>query len=76
MGRAFSTHRREEEWGGFFVGKSEGTRPLERHRRRWEDNIKIVLRGKEWSGIYWVSVAQNRDLSRAHVSTLINPGVL
>jgi hypothetical protein len=23
------------------VGKSEGKRPLERPRRRWEDNIKI-----------------------------------
>jgi hypothetical protein len=26
------------------VGKSEGKRPLERPRRRWVDNIKIVLR--------------------------------
>ena len=25
------------------VGKPEGKRPLERSRRRWEDNIKIVL---------------------------------
>ena len=23
------------------VGKPEGERPLRRHRRRWEDNIKI-----------------------------------
>ena len=23
------------------VGKPEGTRPLGRHRRRWEDNIKV-----------------------------------
>ena len=26
------------------VGKPEGKRPLERPRRRWEDNIKIDLR--------------------------------
>jgi hypothetical protein len=25
------------------VGKPEGRRPLERPRRRWEDNIKIDL---------------------------------
>jgi hypothetical protein len=25
------------------VGKPEGRRPLGRHRRRWEDNIKIDL---------------------------------
>jgi hypothetical protein len=26
------------------VGKPEGKRPLRRHKRRWEDNIKIDLR--------------------------------
>ena len=26
------------------VGKPEGTKPLGRPRRRWEDNIKIDLR--------------------------------
>jgi hypothetical protein len=26
------------------VGKSEGKRPLGRHRRRWKDNIKLDLR--------------------------------
>ena len=26
------------------VGKPEGNRPLERPRRRWEDNIKMDLR--------------------------------
>jgi hypothetical protein len=28
---------------GFLVGKREGKRPLGRHRRRWEDNIKLDL---------------------------------
>jgi hypothetical protein len=28
------------------VGKPEGRRPLERHWRRWEDNIKMDLGGK------------------------------
>jgi hypothetical protein len=34
------------------VGKSEGTRPLGRHRHRWEDNIKMDLQevGTGWSG--------------------------
>ena len=27
------------------VGKPEGKRPLVRSRRRWEDNIKMDLRG-------------------------------
>ena len=31
------------------VGKPEGKRPLGRPRRRWEDNIKIILR--KWEGV-------------------------
>jgi len=27
-------------------GKPEGNRPLGRRRRRWEDNIRMDLRGK------------------------------
>jgi hypothetical protein len=27
-----------------FIGKPEGTRPLGRHGRRWEDNVKENLR--------------------------------
>jgi hypothetical protein len=25
------------------VGKTEGKKPVERYRRRWEDNIKIIV---------------------------------
>ena len=31
------------------VGKPEGKRPLGRPRRRWEDNIKMILR--KWEGV-------------------------
>jgi hypothetical protein len=30
------------------VGKPEGRRPLQRPRRRWEDNIKVDLREVGW----------------------------
>jgi hypothetical protein len=33
------------------VGKPEGKRPLERSRRRWENNIRMDLREMEWSGM-------------------------
>jgi hypothetical protein len=39
------------------VGKSEGKRPLRRHRHRWEDNIIMDLRemcGKVWTGFNWL----------------------
>ena len=39
------------------VGKPEGTRPLGRPRRRWEDNIKMDLQevGRGWS---WLRIGQ------------------
>jgi hypothetical protein len=43
------------------VGKPEGRRPLERPRRRWEDNIKMDLREVECGGTDWVDLAQDRD---------------
>jgi hypothetical protein len=39
------------------VGISEGRRPPERPRRRWEDDIKMNLREVGWSGIDWTDLA-------------------
>jgi hypothetical protein len=39
------------------VGRPEGTRPLGRPRRRWEDNIKIDLQDVgwgAWTGLIWL----------------------
>jgi hypothetical protein len=52
-----------------FVGKPEGRRPP---RHRWEDNIKVDIRGLWWSGMDWINLAQDRDQWRALVSTLVN----
>jgi hypothetical protein len=54
------------------VGKPEGTRPLERPRRRWEDNIKIYLREMGSGGTDWIDLAQVRDRRRAVVNAVMN----
>ena len=54
------------------VGKPEGTRPLERPRRRWEDNIKMDLQEAGCWGMDWMELAQYRDRWRALVSTVMN----
>jgi len=41
------------------VGKREGKRPLERHRRRWEDNIKLDLQELGCGDMGWIDLAQN-----------------
>jgi hypothetical protein len=54
------------------VGRPEGRRPLGRPRRRWEDNIKMILQEVEWDGVDWIDMAQDRDRWRAVVSAVMN----
>jgi hypothetical protein len=54
------------------VRKPEGRRPLEKPRRRWEDNIKMDLREVGWEGIDWINLAQDRDRWRALVNAVMN----
>jgi hypothetical protein len=43
------------------VGKPEGKIPLGRPRHRWEDNIKMDLRGIGWGSVEWINLAEDRD---------------
>jgi len=52
------------------VGKSEGKRPLGRPRRIWENNIKVDLREVGEGG--WIQLAQDREIWRALVNTVMN----
>jgi hypothetical protein len=54
------------------VGGPEGTRPLGRPRRRWEDNIKTDLREIGIDGVNWIRLAQDRVQWRAFVNTVMN----
>jgi hypothetical protein len=54
------------------VGKPEGKRPLDRPRRRWEDNIKMDLREVGTHGTNWIRLAQDRVQWRASVNTMMN----
>jgi hypothetical protein len=42
------------------VGKAEGNRPLGRPRCRRVDAIEMELVEKEWSGVDWICLAQDR----------------
>jgi hypothetical protein len=43
------------------VGKPEGKRPLERPRRRWEDNIRMDFQEIGGGCGDWMELAQDRD---------------
>jgi hypothetical protein len=66
--------RMEEVRGAYdiLVGRPEGRRPLERPRRRWEDNIKMDLRETGFGDVDWIHLAQDKDTWRALVNTVMN----
>ena len=43
------------------VGKLEGKKPLGRPRRRWEDNINMVLQEVECGCMNGIDLVQDRD---------------
>ena len=53
--------------GGFGQGK----RPLERPRRRWEDNIKTCIQGVGWTR-NWIDLVKVRDKWWAIVNAIMN----
>jgi hypothetical protein len=65
MGEERGVHR-------VLVGKPEGKRPLGRHRRRWEGNIKMDFQEVVGGRGDWMELAQDRDRWRALVSTVKN----
>jgi len=54
------------------VGNPEGKRPLGRHRRRWDDNIKMDLQEVGGEGMDWIELAEDRDRWRALVNAVMN----
>ena len=71
MGGTCGAYGGGERCAQVLVGKPEGKRPLERPRRRWENNIKLDLREVGEVGD-WMELAQNRDRWRALVNTVMN----
>jgi hypothetical protein len=55
------------------VGKPEGKRPLGRPRRRWVDNIRMVLGEVGLGDVDWIGVAQDRNSWRALVNPVFAP---
>jgi hypothetical protein len=57
-------------WGG--VQTPEGKRPLEKFKRRWDDNIKMDLIKVGWGDMDWLDLTQDRDQWRALVNAVMN----
>ena len=68
MGEGRSVHR-------VLVGKPEGKKPLERPRRKLEDNIKMDLQEVGGGCGGWMDLAQDRERCRTIVSRVMNSRV-
>jgi hypothetical protein len=56
-----------------FLGWFEGKRLLERPRHKWEDDSKVNF-GKEFEGVAWIHLAEDRDQWWALVNMVMNIG--
>jgi hypothetical protein len=43
------------------VGKAEGKRPLGKQRHRFEDGIRMDLKGTCWGHVDWIQLAQDSN---------------
>jgi hypothetical protein len=50
MGKACSMYGKGRGAYRVLLGKTEGKRPLERLRHRWEDNINLDIQEMGWGG--------------------------
>jgi len=72
MGGAYSIMKERRGVYRVLVGRPEGKIPLGRPRRRWEDNIKMVLQEVGCGGVDWIELAQDKDRWRAFVNAIMN----
>jgi hypothetical protein len=72
MGGTCNADGEERGVYGALVGKPEGKSPLERPRRRWEDNIRMIFQEVGCGGVDWIGLAQDRDRWRVIVNAVMN----
>jgi len=63
MDEAHSTTEKRRGAYRLLVGKSEGKRPLERTRRRVNDNIKMEFDEIEWEDVDWMGFGNEPSVS-------------
>jgi hypothetical protein len=72
MGGSYGTNGEQDECDRLLVGKPEEKRPLGRPRRRWVDNIRMDFCEVGWGDVAWVGLAQDRNMWRSLVNSVLN----
>jgi hypothetical protein len=62
MGGPCSTNGEDRNEHMLLMGKLEEGRPRARPRRRWRITLRSILeREREWGGVNWIGMAQDKD---------------
>jgi len=69
---ACSTHGNGEKCIQNFGWKTWREETAWKTKHRWEDNIRMDLRGIGWEGVGGMTLALNRDQWQALVNTVVN----
>jgi hypothetical protein len=72
MGKTCSTHVRGEEIVQGYGGRARWNGPLERARRRWENEIRMDIGEIGLGDVDWIRLAEDRDQWRVVVSAVMN----
>ena len=72
LGGACSTYGERRSIFRVLKGTREGKRQLVRHRRRWEDNIKVDFQEVGCGGMDCIKLAQDSDSSRSFVNGVMS----
>jgi hypothetical protein len=64
--------RRHGYWG--LVEKLKENTPLQKPRRRWEDNIRNDIKDIGWEGFDWIDLVQDKGKLWVFVNTVMNFG--
>jgi hypothetical protein len=65
MGRTYSTNWANNITYMILMETPEGKRPQRRPRRRWVNDIKLILEtwdGVVWTGLFWLRIGTNGEL--------------
>jgi hypothetical protein len=76
VGGRWHAWKRREKCRRFWWESPEGKRPLERPRRRWEDEIIMDLGKTGRANVEWIQLAQDKDRWWALVKAGMNIRVL
>ena len=72
MGGAFSAYGERRSVFRVLKGKRDGKRQPVRHRRRWDNNIKMDFQEVGCGGMDCIKLAENSDSWRAFVNAVMS----